>query len=100
MSDGNGNTGRGVQAYRWLVTIGTSAAVALGGLIFATVRETASDVTALKIQLSTLTANQLHQSSRIDSIERRNDLQDNSIIDLQRRVWRWPAPALESQPPR
>jgi hypothetical protein len=95
MSESNG-TGKGVQAYRWMVTVGMAATVSLAGMILKTVSETASDVTALKIQITTLTANQLHQSSRIDSIERRNDLQDNSIIDLQRRVWR--LPALESHP--
>lgn len=89
MSDGNGS-GRGVQAYRWMVSLGMAATVALAGLILSTVKETANDVTNLKIQFSTLTTTQFHQSSRMDSMDRRNDGQDNAIGELQRQVWQWP----------
>ncbi len=79
---------RGVQAYRWLLSAGVAASTALAGLILSTVQKTADDVTALKVGFSTLSANQLHQSARMDSIERRNDQQDEKIGDLQRQVWR------------
>lgn len=81
---------RGVSAYRWWISVGMTATLALVGLVLTTVKETASDVTALKVQVSTMAATQMHQSSRIDAIERRNDAQDAGIVDLQRRVWRMP----------
>ncbi|WP_020695298.1 hypothetical protein [Reyranella massiliensis] len=79
---------RGMQAYRWWMSVGLAATTTLAGLILSTVQKTADDVTALKVGFSTLSANQLHQSTRIDAIERRNDQQDEKIGDLQRQVWR------------
>ena len=87
MSDATKDS-RGVQAYRWLLSAGVAASTALAGLILSTVQKTADDVTALKVGFSTLSANQLNQSTRIDAIERRNDQQDEKIGDLQRQVWR------------
>lgn len=86
----NHRESKGVSAYRWWLSVGMSATLALVGLILTTVKETANDVTLLKVQVSAMAATQLHQSARIDAIERRNDAQDTSIIDLQRRVWRLP----------
>jgi hypothetical protein len=88
--NGNGREGRSAQAHRWLISLGTSLTVALASFILATVKETASDVTALKIQMSTLTATQAQQTNRLDAIDRRNDQQDVKIDELQRRVWRLP----------
>ena len=88
MSEGNGS--RGVQAYRWWISVGMTATLALVGLILTTVKETASDVTSLKIAISNLTTTQSHHTSRMDSIDRRNDLQDQKIETLQQQIWRNP----------
>jgi len=88
MSEQVAKVGPGVQAYRWWVAVGVAATTGLAWLILSTVRETATDITMLKVAFERLTTTQGHQSSRIDAIERRNDQQDEKIGDLQRQVWR------------
>ena len=95
MGDAPNGSGRGVAAYRWWISVGMTATLALVGLILTTVRETASDVTVLKISMGQLTTTQTHHTLRLDAQDRRNDLQDQKIDALQQRVWQLPLP-----PPR
>ncbi len=101
MSEAATKDSRGVQAYRWWMALGTAATGAVAIWTLTTVQKTADDVSALKTGFATLTATQNHQASRLDSIERRNDQQDEKIGDLQRQVWRMtpsvPAPAEQQQ---
>lgn len=92
MSD-PGKPSHGVQAYRWLVTIGTGATSLLAVLILNTVQRTADDVNGLKVDVSTVKTTQLHQNTRIDAIERRNEAQDTKIEALQQSIWRYAPPA-------
>lgn len=87
---GRHHDGPGVQAYRWWVATASAGMVALCVMIYSTVKETANDVTTLKIGLSMVTATQNHQNLRLDGIERRNDLQDDKIGKLQEEFWRLP----------
>ena len=73
---------KGVQAYRWLVSIGTGATVLLALWILDTVKGTARDVTVLQVDVSTVKAMQIYQNTRIDAVERRNDLLDSKIDTL------------------
>lgn len=82
-------TPKGTQAYRWLVGIGTAATVALATLILSTVKETAADVNSLKIDVSTVKAMQVHQTARIEAVERRNDAQDTKLDTLSQQIWRF-----------
>lgn len=79
---------KGVQAYRWLVSIGTGATVLLALWILDTVKGTARDVTVLQVDVSTVKAMQIYQNTRIDAVERRNDLQDSKIDTLGQHIWR------------
>lgn len=88
MSDALVKDSKGIQAYRWWVAVGVAATTALAVWTLTTVKETAADITALKVAFSVLTTTQSHQGARLDSIERRNDQQDEKIGDLQRQVWR------------
>jgi len=78
---------KGVQAYRWGVSIGTAATTALAGLIFNTVLKTADDVGTLKTDVATMKATQVHQTSRIEAVERRNEEQDRKIDDVRREIY-------------
>lgn len=80
---------KGTQAYRWLVGIGTASTTALAVLILSTVKETAADVNLLKVDVSTVKAMQTHQTTRIDSVERRNDAQDVKLDTLSQQIWRF-----------
>ena len=96
MSDTPPN-GKGVQAYRWLVSIGTGATVLLALWILDTVKGTAADVNSLKIDVSTVKAMQTHQTARIEAVERRNDAQDLKLDTLSQQLWRFsPVPCKES----
>lgn len=81
--------GKGVQAYRWLVGIATAGTAFLAMSILATVRETAKDVTVLQVDTSTCKAMQVHQSSRIEAVERRNDAQDTKLDALSQQMWQF-----------
>lgn len=83
------HNGKGVQAYRWLVSIGTGATVLLALWILDTVKGTARDVTVLQVDVSTVKAMQIYQNTRIDAVERRNDLQDSKIDTLGQHIWRF-----------
>lgn len=87
---------KGTQAYRWLVGIGTAATVALASLTLSTVRETAKDVTVLQVDVSTVKAMQIYQNTRIDAVERRNDLQDTKIDTLGQQIWKF-SPLLQQK---
>lgn len=80
---------KGTQAYRLLVGIGTAATTALAALTLSTVRETAKDVTVLQVDVSTVKAMQIYQSSRIEAVERRNDLQDTKLDSLGQQIWKF-----------
>lgn len=80
---------KGVQAYRWLVSIGTGATVLLALWILDTVKGTAADVNSLKIAVSTVKAMQTHQTARIEAVERRNDAQDVKLDSLSQQIWRF-----------
>lgn len=86
----SGQVPKGVQAYRWGVSIGTGATVLLTLWILDTVKGTAADVNTLKVDVSTVKATQSHQSSRIEAVERRNEAQDRKLDDLQQRYWSMP----------
>lgn len=86
-----GKVSPGVQAYRWMVGIATGGTMILALSILSTVKETAVDVNALKVDISTVKAMQSHLSSRIEATERRNDTQDAKIDGLWQRFWTMPA---------
>lgn len=82
---------RGVQAYRWWMAVGTTAAVTLAGLILSTVQDTAKDITTLKVGFAGLSTTQIHQGARLEGIDRRNDDQDRRIDELRQRIYQTPA---------
>ena len=81
--------GKGVQAYRWLVSIGTGATALLALWILDTVKGTARDVTVLQMDVSTVKAMQTHQTARIEAVERRNDAQDVKLDSISQHIWRF-----------
>ena len=90
MSDAsNGN--KGVQAYRWLVTIGMALITALSWRQLDQIDKMAAKLEALQIQVTTLSSTSDGRTSahaqRLDAHDRRNDRQDQQIGELQRRVW-------------
>lgn len=87
MSEQGAKDSRGIQAYRWMLSGGVAATLALGGLILSTVQKTADDVSTLKAGFASLTTTQIHQGARLDAIDRRNDQQDQKIEGLQQRVY-------------
>lgn len=93
MSDATNGT-RGVQAYRWLVTIGMALITGLSWRVLDSIDRMSVKIEALQIQVTTLSSTAegriVALGQRLDSGERRNDAQDVKIDDLQRRVWRLP----------
>jgi hypothetical protein len=90
MSDmANGN--KGIQAYRWLVTIGMALITALSWRQLDQIDKMAAKLEALQIQVTTLSSTTEGRSNasaqRLDTAERRNDRQDQQIEELQRRLW-------------
>ena len=90
MSDmANGN--KGIQAYRWLVTIGMALITALSWRQLDQIDKMAAKLEALPIQVTTLSSTTEGRSNasaqRLDTAERRNDRQDQQIEELQRRLW-------------
>ncbi len=85
----NGN--KGIQAYRWLVTIGMALITALSWRQLDQIDKMAAKLEALQIQVTTLSSTTEGRSNasaqRLDTAERRNDRQDQQIEDLQRRLW-------------
>ena len=85
----NGN--KGVQAYRWLVTIGMALITALSWRQLDQIDKMAAKLEALQIQVTTLSSTSEGRSNasaqRLDTAERRNDRQDQQIEELQRRLW-------------
>ena len=85
----NGN--KGIQAYRWLVTIGMALITALSWRQLDQIDKLAAKLEALQIQVTTLSSTTEGRSNasaqRLDTAERRNDRQDQQIEDLQRRLW-------------
>lgn len=90
MSDAaNGN--KGVQAYRWLVTIGMALITALSWRQLDQIDKMAAKLEALQIQVTTLSGTSEGRINahvlRLDSQDRRNERQDTQIEELQRRLW-------------
>ena len=85
----NGN--KGIQAYRWLVTIGMALITALSWRQLDQIDKMAAKLEALQIQVTTLSSTTEGRSNasaqRLDTAERRNDRQDQQIEELQRRLW-------------
>lgn len=90
LSENKGRVSLGVQAYRWLVGVATAGTLLLASSILATVKETATDVNALKVDISSVKAMQAHMASRIEAAERRNEMQDTKIDGLWQRFWTLP----------
>lgn len=87
MSEHDSRDGKGVQAYRWLVSVGIAAITTLCTIVLLTVQRTADDVSNLRSGFATLTTTQTHQSARMDSIDKRNDEQDKKIENLKDRIY-------------
>jgi uncharacterized protein HemX len=85
----NGN--KGIQAYRWLVTIGMALITGLSWRQLDQIDKMAAKLEALQIQVTTLSSTTEGRSNasaqRLDTAERRNDRQDQQIEELQRRLW-------------
>lgn len=85
----NGN--KGIQAYRWLVTIGMALITALSWRQLDQIDKMAGKLEALQIQVTTLSSTTEGRNNasaqRLDTAERRNDRQDQQIEELQRRLW-------------
>lgn len=90
------NGSKGVQAYRWLVTIGMALITALSWRQLDQIDKMAVKLEALQIQVTTLSGTtegrSNAQAARIDSHDRHNARQDQQIDELQRRVWQMPSP--------
>jgi hypothetical protein len=90
MSDAANGT-KGVQAYRWLVTIGVALITALSWRQLDQIDKMSIKIEALQIQVTTLSSTTEGRSNasaqRLDTAERRNDRQDQQIEELQRRLW-------------
>ena len=85
------NANKGIQAYRWLVTIGMALITGLSWRQLDQIDKMAAKLEALQIQVTTLSGTTEGRSNasaqRLDTAERRNDRQDQQIEDLQRRLW-------------
>ena len=85
------NANKGIQAYRWLVTIGMALITALSWRQLDQIDKMAAKLEALQIQVTTLSSTTEGRSNasaqRLDTAERRNDRQDQQIEELQRRLW-------------
>jgi hypothetical protein len=90
MSDA-GNGTKGVQAYRWLVTIGMALITTLSWRQLDQIDKMAAKLEALQIQVTTLSSTSEGRTNahalRLDAHDRRNDRQDQQIEELQRRLW-------------
>lgn len=88
------NSTKGVQAYRWLVTVGIALITALSWRQLDQIDRMSVKIEALQIQLTTLASTSEGRfnalAGRHDNADRRNDRQDAQIDELQRRVWRIP----------
>jgi hypothetical protein len=85
------NGTKGIQAYRWLVTIGMGLITTLSWRQLDQIDKMAAKLEALQIQVTTLSSTTEGRSNasaqRLDTAERRNDRQDQQIEELQRRLW-------------
>ena len=85
------NGSKGIQAYRWLVTIGMALITGLSWRQLDQIDKMAVKLEALQIQVTTLSGTTEVRSNasaqRLDTAERRNDRQDQQIEELQRRLW-------------
>lgn len=85
------NGSKGIQAYRWLVTIGMALITGLSWRQLDQIDKMAVKLEALQIQVTTLSGTTEGRSNasvqRLDTAERRNDRQDQQIEELQRRLW-------------
>ena len=85
------NGSKGIQAYRWLVTIGMALITALSWRQLDQIDKMAAKLEALQIQVTMLSSTTEGRNNaaaqRLDTAERRNDRQDQQIEELQRRLW-------------
>ncbi len=90
MSDAANGT-KGLQAYRWLVTIGMALITTLSWRVLDQVDKMAAKLEALQIQVTALSGASDGRASahalRLDNQDRRNERQDQQIEELQRRLW-------------
>lgn len=97
--DQTGNGHKGVQAYRWVVSVGMAVIMALSWRVLDQIDKMAIKLDTLQTQVTTLsgtTEGRLNiHAQRHDNADRLNERQDQAISELQRRVWQW----LGRQPP-
>lgn len=104
-ANGHGKESRGVQAYRWMVTLGIGALGILMLRVLNDIDRAASKVDALNdrvIDMRGTTESRINaHADRFRTLDERwksqNELdrqQDGKIDELRQRVWRWP-----EQPP-
>lgn len=77
---------RGVQAYRWFVTVGVAAVGYFAFDTRQTMKELASDVTALKVQVSIFNSRVDAHADRLRSIDDRNSQQDTEMRSLREKI--------------
>lgn len=102
VSNGKHQDGRGVQAYRWIVGGGMAAICALSLRVLNSVDKTADKVDELNTRVVEMRSNTDSRinahAQRLDSIDRRNDLQDGKLDELQRNFWGLPRQAQHQSP--
>lgn len=94
MSDVAIKESKGVQAYRWIVLGALGLLAALSMRVLGQIDKTADKVELLQLQVTdmkgTFDSRLNAHVDRLNSIDRRNDMQDGKIDALQQRVWRLP----------
>lgn len=78
---------KGVQAYRWIVSLGIAALGALSLRVLMTVDDMAKDVRSLQVKVEVLTTTVTNLAGQLAAAERRNDTQDVKLYEIERRVW-------------
>jgi hypothetical protein len=90
MSDSPNGT-KGIQAYRWLVTVGMALITGLSWRQLDQIDKMAAKLESLQIQVTALSGTTEGRSNayaqRLDVNDRRNERQDQQIEELQRRLW-------------
>lgn len=92
MSETNGKESRGVQAYRWLVSVGIALLSILMMRVLADVDRTADKVDLLGQKFGEWRGNTESRinahAQRLDTVDRRNDLQDSKLDEFARWLFR------------
>lgn len=96
MSENRSRVSLGVQAYRWLVAACMGILVLLSQRTLQGIDETAASVRAMQIEIRTMqgtTESRFNaHADRLNSIDRRNDMQDSKLDGLWQRFWTLPSP--------